>query len=138
MDELSEQQNELALKIVRKAFFWARVRRVLWGIVLAVVTVLLFRLAGNDDGLYSPRLRLQTTDDGVYHTKAAMCRTATHKYVMRLYEQDEMYDLESDPLEETNVIDDPALAEVQAVLKARLLRWYMETCDVVPRQTDRR
>jgi arylsulfatase A-like enzyme len=95
--------------------------------------------AGNDGtGLYSPRLRLQTTDDGTCHSKAAMCRTKTHKYVMRLYEQDELYDLEKDPLEERNVIAEPAYATMRATLKKRLLRWYMETCDVVPQVTDRR
>jgi arylsulfatase A-like enzyme len=89
-------------------------------------------------GLYAPRIQLQTTDDGPYHTKAAMCRTKTHKYTMRLYEQDELYDLVADPMETTNVIDDPAYAEVRAQLKERLLRWYMETCDVVPQITDKR
>lgn len=94
--------------------------------------------AGIAEGLYSPRLRLQTSDDGVYHTKAAMCRTRTHKYVMRLYERHELYDLEKDPLEECNVIDEPAYSHVQTALMERLLRWYMETCDTVPRTTDRR
>jgi arylsulfatase A-like enzyme len=94
--------------------------------------------ASNDSGLYSPRLRLQTTDDGPYHTKAAMCRTKTHKYVQRLYEQDELYDLVADPREEHNVIDEPKYRDVLGELKERMLRWYMETCDVVPRKTDKR
>lgn len=89
-------------------------------------------------GLYSPRILLQVTNDGPYHTKAAMCRTKTHKYVQRLYEQDELYDLFADPLEETNIVDDPACQDILMALKERLLRWYMETCDVVPRKTDRR
>ena len=89
-------------------------------------------------GLYSPRVLLQITDDGPYHTKATMCRTRTHKYVLRLYEQDELYDLVADPLEEINIEDDPAYQTVLAKLKERLLCWYMETCDVVPRKTDER
>jgi arylsulfatase A-like enzyme len=89
-------------------------------------------------GLYAPRVQLQITDDGPYHTKAAMCRTKTHKYTMRLYEQDELYDLVADPMETTNLIDDPAYADVLLQLKQRLLRWYMETCDVVPQVTDKR
>ncbi|MBW2690332.1 MAG: sulfatase-like hydrolase/transferase [Deltaproteobacteria bacterium] len=93
---------------------------------------------GNEDGLYSPRLKLQTTDQHPYHTKAAMCRTKTHKYVQRLYEQSELYDLVADPLEETNVIDNPKYRDVLIELKARMLRWYMETCDVVPQETDNR
>jgi len=67
-----------------------------------------------------------------------MCRTHTHKYVQRLYEQDELYDLVADPMEEHNVIGDPDYRDVLRALKDRLLRWYMETCDVVPRQTDKR
>ena len=92
----------------------------------------------NELGLYYPRLSLQTTDEHPYHTKAAMCRTRTHKYVQRLYEPDELYDLVADAKEERNVIDDPAYAEVLAALRERLLQWYMETCDVVPRDTDQR
>lgn len=89
-------------------------------------------------GLYSPRIRLQITDEVPCHTKAAMCRTKTHKYIQRLYEQDELYDLVADPLEEHNLIADPEYAEILATLKERLLYWYMETCDVVPQKTDRR
>jgi len=96
------------------------------------------RSAGNDTGLYSPRTRLQITDEQPYHTKAAMCRTRSHKYVQRLYEQDELYDLVKDPLEEENIIDDPAYCDVLLQLKERLLQWYMETCDVVPQVTDQR
>ncbi len=91
-----------------------------------------------EHGLYSPRVRLQISDAGTYHTKAAMCRTSTRKYVQRLYEKDELYDLVADPMEEHNVIDDPAYQTELAALKERLLRWYMETCDIVPRQTDKR
>ena len=67
-----------------------------------------------------------------------MCRTATHKYVQRLLESDELYDLAIDPGEQRNVIDDPAYRDVLAELRLRMLRWYQETCDVVPRVTDRR
>ena len=40
-----------------------------------------------------------------------MCRTQTRKYVLRLYEQDELYDLVADPGEQVNRIGDPAYAE---------------------------
>jgi arylsulfatase A-like enzyme len=89
-------------------------------------------------GLYAPRVRLQVTDEGPYHSKAAMCRTQTHKYVRRLYEQDELYDLVRDPLEEHNVVEDPAYRDVLITLRERMLLWYMETCDVVPRTCDQR
>lgn len=67
-----------------------------------------------------------------------MCRTRDWKYVQRLYESDELYDLRADPGELVNRIADPACAGVLAGLKDRLLRWYQETCDVVPFETDQR
>ena len=89
-------------------------------------------------GQYWPRIRLQITDEKPYHGKAAMCRTHTHKYIRRLYEQDELYDLVKDPKEMKNVIDDPAYAGVLAELRERMSAWYMETCDVVPHDPNRR
>ena len=62
------------------------------------------------DGLYWPRVGLQVRDDAPYHSKAVMCRTADHKYVHRLYERDELYDLRDDPAELRNLIDDPGRA----------------------------
>lgn len=94
--------------------------------------------ANTDTGLYSPRLRLQITDAHPYHSKAVMTRTRDFKYVLRLYETDELYDLRRDPDERINVVDDPAFACVLADMKDRTLRWLHETSDVVPRDTDRR
>lgn len=67
-----------------------------------------------------------------------MCRTKRYKYVRRLYETDELYDLQNDPGEQCNRIHDPALRPVLTELKDRLLRWYQETADVVPFEIDRR
>ena len=89
------------------------------------------------EGLYWPRLSLQRSE-GPEHTKAVMCRTRQFKYVRRLYETDELYDLRSDPQELHNRINDPSLAEPLAGLKERLLTFYLETSDVVPFDTDRR
>jgi arylsulfatase A-like enzyme len=89
------------------------------------------------DGLYWPRLGLQQSE-GPEHTKAVMCRTMDFKYVLRLYESDELYDLRADPAESRNRIDDPSLAEVVTELKDRLLTFYLETCDVVPHDHDQR
>ncbi|MCP4750362.1 MAG: sulfatase-like hydrolase/transferase [Proteobacteria bacterium] len=87
---------------------------------------------------YWPRIKLQISEERPWNGKAAMCRTQTHKYVRRLYEKDELYDLEKDPRELRNRIDDPEYAEVLAQLKERMAEWYLETCDVVPRTTDSR
>jgi arylsulfatase A-like enzyme len=89
------------------------------------------------EGLYWPRVNLQTSE-GPEHTKAAMCRTREYKYVRRLYEQDELYDLRADPGEMRNRIGDPSLAPVLAQLKDRLLTHYLETADAVPFDTDQR
>ena len=85
--------------------------------------------------LYYPRAQMQKSESGS-HTKATMCRTRDHKYVRRLYELDELYDLRADPGEMQNLIDDPAYAAVLAQLRERMLDWYQTTCDVVPHQTD--
>jgi len=89
------------------------------------------------DSLYWPRLTLQQ-HEGPEHTKAIMCRTQDYKYVRRLYESDELYDLRNDPQELHNRIDDPAMAGALAQLKERLLTHYLETSDVVPPDPDRR
>ena len=82
-------------------------------------------------GMYWPRVsgHLNIPE----HTKAIMCRTRDHKYVRRLYETDELYDLRSDPPEVNNRIHDPEMSGVLADLKDRLLSRYLETSDVVPR-----
>jgi len=87
---------------------------------------------------YWPRISLQISDEQPWHGKAVMCRTQNHKYVRRLYENDELYDLTQDPGELNNLIDDPACSHVRLELQDRLLTWYQATCDVVPFETDRR
>ncbi len=94
--------------------------------------------APTPQGLYYPRVFHQTADARPYHGKAAMCRTHTHKYVRRLYEMDELYDLHHDPHEQHNRLHDPALAEIKMQLEHRMLDWYQQTCDVVPREVDAR
>jgi len=87
--------------------------------------------------IYYPRLSLQASD-GPEHTKAVMCRTREYKYVMRLYEKDEFYDLRDDPRELHNRIDVPAYEAAVSALRERLLRFFLETCDVVPHDPDER
>jgi arylsulfatase A-like enzyme len=87
--------------------------------------------------LYYPRVHLQHSE-GPEHTKAVMCRTQDYKYVHRLYELDELYDLKADPAEINNRINDPTLASVKGLLQERLIRFFMETGDVVPHHLDMR
>lgn len=95
---------------------------------------------GNSDAAhpYWPRIGLQISDERPWHGKATMCRTHGWKLVRRLYESDELYDLRNDPGETVNRINDPTCATVRAQLGDRLLRWYQETCDVVPWTIDQR
>ena len=85
---------------------------------------------------YYPRKCAQLDD--VAHTKAAMLRTDRYKYVRRLYEPDEFYDLKEDPGELHNVIDDPRYGQIIGRLQMQLLDWYQETTDVVPYAQDDR
>ena len=87
--------------------------------------------------LYWARLSAQY-GNGTAHGKAVMCRTATHKYVHRLDGRHELYELGPDPGEEWNVAGEPRLAAVRRELEERVLRFFMETADVVPWSPDRR
>lgn len=94
-------------------------------------------MADPSESLYWPRVGLQQSD-GPEHGKAVMCRTKTRKYVRRLLEKDELYDLERDPAETRNLIDDPAYVEDARELRDRTLTFFMETGDVVPWEADKR
>jgi hypothetical protein len=61
-----------------------------------------------------------------------------YKYVKRLYEEDELYDLKEDPNEMDNRINDPKYSEILSKLKERLLTFYVETSDVVRHKPDAR
>lgn len=90
-------------------------------------------LSPTEDQIYWPRLSLQAWEGTpFYHSKGTMLRTKDYKYVARIDERDELYDLKSDLDETDNRIDDPAFAGVCAAMRERMLRFYMETSDIVP------
>jgi arylsulfatase A-like enzyme len=93
--------------------------------------------AQDPDNLYWPRVSAQQENDGK-HGKAVMCRTADWKYVRRLDEDDELYNLRRDPQEVVNLIHDPAAAAILSQLRERLLTWFQSTTDVVPFAANRR
>ena len=70
--------------------------------------------------------------------KAHAVRNATHTYVYRQAESDELYDRQADPYETTNLIGDPALAPIRDQLRNELLDWLVRTSDVIPWETDPR
>jgi len=93
--------------------------------------------APTPEGLYYPRQSLQCSDE-MYNGKAIMCRTEHYKYVRRLYEMDELYNLKDDPQELNNLANDVRYNDVLLEMKERLLTHYMDTCDVVPFCKDQR
>jgi arylsulfatase A-like enzyme len=68
---------------------------------------------GDEWGLYSMR----------------MIRTRTAKYVYSPHGTDELYDLEADPYELVNRVEDPAHSELRARLQGRLRDWMIKTDD---------
>lgn len=89
------------------------------------------------ESLYYPRQLLQASDE-MYNGKAAMYRSKRYKYIKRLYEEDEFYDLEEDPKEVHNRIRDERYKKEIEKMKDGLLNFYQDTCDVVPFGKDMR
>lgn len=95
--------------------------------------------ATEETDLYWPRVGLQQLcDTPMYHTKACMIRNDRYKYVRRFYEIDEFYDLKADPKELHNLIHDPRRKDMISYMRDKMLSFYMETCDIVPFDTDER
>ena len=93
---------------------------------------------GHDkESTYWPRLHEQEKE-GPQHTKAIMLREKRYKYIYRLYEKDELYDLEKDPKEISNLIDNCEYVELISQLKNRLLDFMVSTGDFVPNRKDPR
>lgn len=86
---------------------------------------------------YYPRISLQASE-GPEHGKATMLRSKKYKYVRRLFEKDEFYDLENDPMELHNRIDDPEYSNIINEFRINMLDWYQTTCDIVPFKQDSR
>ncbi len=72
-----------------------------------------------------------------------------YKFVQHLGGNHELYDLDNDPRELENlyvtkamdkdgIFEDDTLRRVAARMQTELLRWYQETCDVVPKKYDNR
>ena len=70
--------------------------------------------------------------------KAIALRTERWTYVYRLYEGDELYDRATDPGELRNLSGSPETAPIERELRDRILRWTVETADVVPWDPDPR
>ncbi|UQZ81458.1 Arylsulfatase [Paenibacillus konkukensis] len=91
--------------------------------------------ANNPDSFYWPKARQQQEHpDSV--CRATMLRTMQYKLVKRTDDASELYDLQSDPGELHNVYDDASYADIRRQLEQRMLEWYIETSDIVPRDSN--
>jgi len=70
--------------------------------------------------------------------RAVAVRDPRWTYVWRLYEPPELYDRQADPAETANVAGAPELAGVERELERALLRWQIQTSDVIPAAEDPR
>ncbi|TFF94011.1 MAG: DUF4976 domain-containing protein, partial [Promethearchaeota archaeon] len=61
--------------------------------------------------------------------RSAMIRTQEWKLVIRDKGKEELYNLQEDPDELTNLIESKDYSQVQSRLKEKLLRWYLNTSD---------
>lgn len=89
------------------------------------------------ENIYWARVALQITNPEA-HGKAVMIRSKKWKFVQRLYDTDELYDLKNDSNELNNLIDEPSVASVRDELASIMLNWFIETGDQVPWRWDLR
>ncbi|MFX1452189.1 MAG: sulfatase/phosphatase domain-containing protein, partial [Promethearchaeota archaeon] len=62
-------------------------------------------------------------------TRSAMIRTNNWKLVIRNGSKEELYNLENDPQELYNLIDEDNFLKINLELKKQLLKWYLNTSD---------
>ncbi len=86
--------------------------------------------------VYWPKKMAQLDDEA--HAKATMVRSRRYKYIRRSQGQDELYDLETDPMEQINIASQPEMAGIVAEHRMALLDWLQTTSDIVPRDFDSR
>ncbi len=85
---------------------------------------------------YYPKMMAQS--DPIAHSKGIMFRGERYKYISRVSNQDELYDLQEDPQEMHNLIDDPAYKDIVREMQFDMLKWLEATSDIVPYEYDQR
>jgi arylsulfatase A-like enzyme len=70
--------------------------------------------------------------------RGVMIRLSGRKLILRTNGENELYDLETDAWEMTNVYGSAAYEADRTALSERLLMWYLHTSDAVPRHEDSR
>ena len=93
-------------------------------------------VATSPENHYYPKQKAQS--DPLAHAKGTMVTDGRYKYVPRTLGSSEFYDLKQDAKERHNEINNPVYAKEIARFRLELLDWYQSTCDIVPRDMDRR
>lgn len=87
----------------------------------------LVRLASGESGRHDILSQYFGTESGMYSSR--MLRDERWKYVWNPLHDDELYDLERDPGELTNLADDERFADELARLRVRLVEWMESVGD---------
>ncbi len=80
---------------------------------------------------YYPKM-LQQIEEPDTVCRAVMQRDMRYKLVVRTNGQNELYDMEKDPMEYRNLYSDPAYRGIRDAEKDRMLSWLLHTSDVTP------
>jgi len=89
-------------------------------------------------GMYWPRAQEEMAGNGTGSPKWVMMRNLTSKLVYRPKGTSELYDLQNDPRELTNLFSSLGYAALKAEMMEGLSSWLVETGDVPPLRHDPR
>lgn len=84
------------------------------------------QIAGWPDDIYC-----QYNGEAISLYSIRAVRDRRYKYVYYALDMDELYDLETDPWEMNNLIDEPSAKPILAYMKQRLVRWMEQAEDVM-------
>ncbi len=98
--------------------------------------VSLLPLCEGKDVAWREDLMFETYGHGEAHFGRGVV-TGRHKYIWNNGQLEEFYDLEADPFEMRNLIDDPACRELLEDMQSRLAAWRDKTGDTMSPHSDR-
>jgi len=90
-----------------------------------------------ENSVYQAMYQARQRDPGVA-ARALMVRTDRWKYVYSPHDRNELYDLAADPHELNNLAGTAGHEKREAELRERLLKWMLDTGDVLPPTRDPR
>lgn len=82
--------------------------------------------------------RMKAQCNPLAHEKGTMICDGMYKYVERPSGANEFYDLKNDPQEKINLYPQQKDSGIVQKMRLEMLKWYQQTCDVVPKKYDNR